>query len=130
MRGGVLWMLLPDAALPLLFVGGCIALIFGLVRGRALFGVLGLLLFLPVLGPLAAGGFEQLPPWLSLVILAFFCLAILRGLAALVLGQRAADTMVGNLAADLVRLVVTILILPLRIVRAAFRVLLNENGRR
>jgi hypothetical protein len=123
-------MLLPDAALPLLFVGGCLALMFGLIRGRALFGILGLLLVLPVLGPVTEAVMQQLPPWLSLVILAFFCLAILRGLAALVLGQRAADTMVGNLAADLVRLVVTILILPLRIVRAAFRVLLNENGPR
>lgn len=127
MRLGALWMLLPDSALPLIFVGIALALILGLIGSRLAFSVLGLFLLAPLLAPLFEALLGQLPPWVSLVLLAFLGLAIIRGFAALVLGSRAADTMVGNLAADLVRLVVIILIFPLRVVRSAFRFLLNER---
>lgn len=119
-------MLLPDEALPLLIVGVGLALMLG-IGGRAALGILGLLLLLPLLAPFVEALLGELPPWVSLVVLAFFALALIRGLAALLLGQRAADTMVGNLAADLIRLVVRLLILPLRMVRWAFRMV--NNGR-
>jgi hypothetical protein len=44
-------------------------------------------------------------------------LMVLQGFGALLLGKDAADSMVGSLAADLVRFVFKMLILPLRIVR-------------
>jgi hypothetical protein len=115
MRWGVLWTFLPDEALPLLIVGVGLALMLGLISGRAAFGLLGLFLFSPLLLPLIEALLGELPPWISLIILAFLALALFRGLAALILGQRVADAMAGNLAADLVRLMVRLLFLPLRI---------------
>lgn len=123
------WMLVPDEVLPLLIMGVGLALILGLLSGRAALGILGLLLLFPLMAPFVEAVLGELPPWVSLVILAFFALALIRGLAALLLGQRAADNMVGNLAADLVRLVVRLLILPLRMVRWAFRLVNHGRGR-
>jgi hypothetical protein len=124
-----LWTFLPDEALPLLIVGVGLALMLGLISGRAALGLLGLLLLFPLLTPLVEALLGELPPWISLVILALIALAILRGLAALLLGARAADTMVGNLAADLVRLVVRLLLLPLRMGRWVVRMVNHGRGR-
>lgn len=131
MHWGTLWMLMPDEALPLVIAGVGLALMLGLVSGRAALGiVLGLVVLPPLLAPLVEAVMGGLPPWVSLVILAFFGLAIIRGLAALLIGSRAADTMVGSLAADLVRFVVAILLLPLRVVGWALRMASNGNGLR
>jgi hypothetical protein len=71
-----------------------------------------------VLGPFV---WPYLSPPTQLAVLAVFAvvagLMVLQGFGALLLGARAADAMVGNLAADLVRFVFKMLILPLRIVR-------------
>lgn len=58
-----------------------------------------------------------LPPWGQAVFAVVAGLMVLQGIGALLFGARAADAMVGNLAADLVRFVFKMLILPLRIVR-------------
>jgi hypothetical protein len=58
-----------------------------------------------------------LPAWGQAVFAVVAGLMVLQGFGALLLGARAADAMVGNLAADLVRFVFKKLILPLRIVR-------------
>jgi len=58
-----------------------------------------------------------LPPWGQAVFAVVAGLMVLEGFGALLLGKHAADTMVGNLAADLVRFVFKMLILPLRIIR-------------
>lgn len=128
MRWGILWALLPDQAMPLAVMGAGLALILGLVARRMALGIVGMLLLLSLLTPFVEAVVGDLPPWFSLVIMAFFALAIIRGLAGIVLGQRPADTMVGILAADIVRLVVAILILPLRAVRWAFRLGDNDGG--
>ncbi len=118
MRWGVLWMFIPDEALLLIVLGLGFAVMFGLLTFRV---ALGLIVALAVLPPFVEGVLGDLPPWVSLVLLAVIGLAILRGVAALLIGQRAADTMAGNLGADIVRLVVRIIILPLRVIRWAFR---------
>jgi hypothetical protein len=59
---------------------------------------------------------SSLPLWGQAVFAAVAGLMVLQGFGALLLGARAADAMVGNLAADLVRFVFKMLILPLRIV--------------
>lgn len=123
MRTGLLW-LLPDEVLPLLLPLAAIGLIIGVVTGRTVMAVIGLLIFLPLIGGIAEGVFSALPAWLSLGILAVIGISILRGVAALLIGQRAADTMTGNLAADIVRLVVVCLFFPFRLVGWFFR-----NGR-
>jgi hypothetical protein len=127
-RWGILWSLLPDETMPLIIVGIGLAMILGLLTGRTAFSLLGLLVLSPIVVPFAEAVLGNLPPWVSLLLLASVALAVLRGLAALLLGQRAADTMVGTLAADLVRLIVWFLILPLRIVRSAFRAVGNGRG--
>jgi hypothetical protein len=127
MRWGVLWTFLPDEALPLLIVGVGLALMLGLISGRAAFGLLGLFLFSPLLLPLIEALLGELSPWILLIILAFLTLALFRGLAALILGQRAADAMAGNLAADLVRLMVRLLFLPLRIGWWAIRTVVSDG---
>jgi hypothetical protein len=114
--------------MPLAVMGAGLALILGLVARRMALGIVGMLLLLSLLTPFVEAVVGDLPPWFSLVIMAFFALAIIRGLAGIVLGQRPADTMVGILAADIVRLVVAILILPLRAVRWAFRLGDNDGG--
>jgi hypothetical protein len=58
-----------------------------------------------------------LPPWGQVVFAVVAGLMVLQGFGALLLGKHAADAMVGSLAADLVRFVFKMLILPLRIIR-------------
>lgn len=116
MRWNLLWAFLPDEALPLLIVGVGLAMLLGILRGRAALGLLALLFLAPVMGAVGEALLAQLPPWFAWVLLAGLGLALLRGLATLLLGPRAADTMVGSLAADLVRLAVRMLCLPLRLV--------------
>ncbi len=126
MRWGVLWLLLPDEVLPLIIVGVAFALMFGLLSLRGAVGlILALVVLPPVLAPFVEGVLGDLPPWVSVIILAVLALAILRGLAALVLGRAAAAEMVGHLAADLVKALV---LLPLRGVRWVFRAMINLNG--
>jgi len=122
-------MFIPDEALLLIVMGIGLALMLGLIGGRAALGILGMVLLLPLLSPFVEALVGELPPWVSLVLLAIVALALIRGLAALLLGARAADTMVGNLAADLVRLVVRLLLLPLRMGRWAVRMVNHGRGR-
>jgi hypothetical protein len=122
-----LWFFLPDEALPLIVVGLGIALILGILTGRTMLGILGLVLLFPILSPFVESAMGSLPPWIALLILVIVGLSILRGLAALFIGQRAADTMTGNLAADVVRLIVMCLFLPFRLVGSIFRSI--SNGR-
>ena len=80
-------------------------------------------MLLPVLVPFVEALFGELPPWVSLVVLAFVGLAILKGLAALLIRPRAADHMTGSLAADIVRIVVGMLFFPLRVAWRALRMI-------
>jgi hypothetical protein len=58
-----------------------------------------------------------LPAWGQAVFAVVAGLMVLQGFGALLLGARAADARVGSLAADLLRFVFKIPILPLRIIR-------------
>lgn len=120
-----LWFFLPDEALPLLVVGVAIALILGLLAGRTALSILGLLILIPILTPFVEALFGAMPAWISVVVLVIIGLSILRGIAALFIGRRAADTMVGTLAADVVRLVVICLFLPFRMAGWVVRTILN-----
>lgn len=115
----LLWMLLPDGALLLVVVGIGLATILGLLRGGAAFSLLGVVLLFALLGPFVEGIVEgvagTLPPWMSLALLVVVGLVLLRGVAALVIGRRASDHMVGILAADLVRLAVVLVLFPFRL---------------
>ena len=121
----MLWMLLPDGALPLVIVGIGLALILGLVSRSATFGLLGLMLVFALTGPIVEGVMGAMPPWIGLVILAVIVLTLLKGAARLALGARAADHMVGILAADLVRLAVVLLLVPCRLLWRIVRAMGN-----
>ena len=121
----LLWFFLPDEALPLIIVGVGLALILGF--GRGVLGILGLLLLIPIVAPFVEALLGELPLWVSLLILAIVGLAIFRGLAGLLIGARAADHMMGILAADVVRLVVLFLFFPFRLAGWVFRAI--SNGR-
>ena len=123
-----LWFFLPDEALPLLIVGVALALIIGLLTGRAALIILGLLILIPILTPFVEALLGAMPAWIALVILVIVAIWILRGLATLFLGSsRAADHMVASVAADVVRLIVVCLFLPFRMVGWIFRTI--SNGR-
>ena len=94
--------LVPVEALPLVFIVAGICIIVGLYRlgGALILFVFIDALLLPFLEPL----FDQLPPWLLVLIAVLFFLGIFRELVALFIGKRAADTMIGSLAADFVKL--------------------------
>lgn len=115
------WMLLPDALLPLVIAGIGLALMVGLLSGSAAFRLLGLLLLFALLGPIIEGVMGEMPPWVGLIIFIVVILALLRGAASLVLGRRAADHMVGILAADCVRFAFQLLFLPVRAIGGLVR---------
>jgi hypothetical protein len=119
----MLWMLLPDGVLPLVIVGIGLALMVGLLNRSAAFGLLGMFLLFALLGPIVEGVMGGMPPWVGFFVFAVVILVLLKSIASLVLGRRAADHMVGILAADLVRLAVRILLLPFRAVAGLVRLI-------
>ena len=120
-----LWWLLPDEAMPLVIVCIGLALILGLIRGRAATGLLGAVILLSLAGPFIDALLGTLPGWLLLLVLLFVAVALFRSALSLLLGARAADEAVGNLAADVIRagfrLLFLLLFLPFRILWWAFR---------
>lgn len=128
----MLWMLLPDWALPLIILGIALATVFGLLRGGTAFSLLGVVLLFALLGPFVGGIVEgiagTLPPWMLLALLVIVGLVLLRAAADLVLGRRASDHMVGILAADLVRLAVIALLIPFRLLGRIVRGVLGNGG--
>jgi len=132
MRLGILWAFLPEELLALALVVAVFGVMLGLLSGRAFFGLLALIMFLPIVAAAIEAILGELPPWVSLLVLAFVGVALLQGLVALFLGSQAAATMAGNLAADLVRLALRLMFFPLRVVGWAARAALAGfflNGR-
>ncbi len=123
-----LWMFLPDQFLSLVIMGVGFMLILGLISGRTAFNTIALFVILPlVAAPFIEALFGALPLWISLLIMVVVGLSILRGLASLFIGSRAADTMTGTLAADVVRLLVRCLFWPFRVVGWCFRTMSNRG---
>lgn len=120
--------------LTLVIIGIGFAVMFGAVRLRTLPLLFVLLLvgtaLLPVVVP-AAGALAQagwgLGQELSLLarifVLALLGIAVLRLLMRPILGRHAADSMAGELAANLVMLSVRVLLFPFRMARRLFRLL-------
>ena len=117
----LLWFALPDEALILVIAGVGLALVLGLIRGRAAAGILGALVLGLLATPFIEALMDALPWWVSLLILAAVGMALLRSVAAIFLGERAASEMTGILAADVVRFGFRLLFLPLRLLWRAFR---------
>jgi hypothetical protein len=121
--------LLPDEFLPLLIAGIGLALILRILRVQAAMAIIGGILLSLLLGPFVEAILDFLPMWVSLLVLLFVGMSLLRGFLSLILGERAADHMVGSLAAELVKGLFSLLILPLRLIVLAFRRDGRERGR-
>jgi len=98
-----MWLFLPDEALVLVIALIGLGLMAGLLRPRSAGQLLGGIVLMLLLTPFAESLVAWLPGWVTLVLLAGIALAVIRGFFRLVLGSRAADNMVGSLAADVVR---------------------------
>lgn len=119
-------MWLPDSFM----VVGIIAIAFGLILGfitiRRALSLLGLVVLLLSSGPFVDALFDYLwrvtPIWLLVPLILICLLGMLRFLIQLVIGKGAADEMIGNLAASIVRgtfyAFCRILILPFRLLMA------------
>ena len=96
MRNVILFM--PPELVVFVIIGAGLAMIVG-VRSLAvnLLGVAMAIIFLPVL---VAPLFDGLPGWLTLGLLVFFGLGLLRALFEMTIGKSSTDHMVGILAAS------------------------------
>jgi hypothetical protein len=114
--------LIPDEWLILAYIGIAFAVMLRLLRLKAALCIVGLLLLSSMLGPFMEAIVDSLPFWLSLLLLGFFLLSLLRGLCQLVIGREATSEMVGELSADVVRLIFKAFILgPFYILRGVYR---------
>ncbi len=107
------WILLPDQAIALVLVLAGVAFMLGFRRFAG--GLVATVLAIAVLGPFAESVFSQLPAWISLLVLLFFALAILRGLMSLVLGERATGHVVADLTESVIKGIFRLLLAPLRL---------------
>ena|SRR6266852_1661852 len=105
---------LPDQAFVLVFAGVGLALIVGLLSRRAAFNILGGVVLLLLLAPFIEMLIDGLPGWVVLALLVGVMLSSLRALSSLLLGRRAADHMVGQLAAGLVLGIFRLAFAPVR----------------
>jgi hypothetical protein len=115
-----LWLFLPDEALVLVIALIGLVLMVGVLRPRSAGQLLGGIVVMLLLGPFIESFVSSLPWWFNLVLLLGIGWAAIRALSRFVLGGRAADHMVGILAADgvrwLFRCVFVVLALPFRFI--------------
>ena len=98
-----LWLFLPDEAVVLVIALIGFGLVVGFLRLRSAGQLLGSIVLMLLVAPFVERFVSSLPAWLDVLLLLGIGWAVLRGLSRLVLGARAADHMVGTLAADVVR---------------------------
>ena len=104
-------------------------LMVGLISGRRAATLLGFIVLLLLLGPFVDSLldvlFDRAPWWLLLLLGIILLFSLLRAVSHFLIGRRAADHMVGSLAADLVRfgfrMVFGLITLPFRLVFGGYR---------
>jgi hypothetical protein len=115
-----LWLFLPDEALVLVIALIGFGLMVGFLRPRSAGQLLGSIVLMLLTAPFIESFVSALPGWLNLLLLLGIGWVVIRGLSRFVLGARAADHMVGALAADVVRAlfraVLVVLTLPFRFI--------------
>ena len=114
----VIWALLPDEFMPLVIAGIGLAMILGLLRLRKAAALIGGICLMLLTAPLFDALFDALPSWLFVLMIPILIIVVIRWLVRLVIGQRAADHMIGSLAADLVRATI---VFPIRLIGLIFR---------
>jgi hypothetical protein len=114
----LLWALLPDEFMPLAIAGIGLALILGFIGLRKAATLIGGICLLLISAPFFDALFDALPGWLFLLMLPILAIMVIRWLVRLVIGERAADHLVGSLAADVCR---AVFLLPFRVLGLLFR---------
>lgn len=113
----------PEMLLPLAMLGGFL-IVFGAKR---LAGALFILILLAAFAPLIEGVISDLlamfPPWVAWVIIGAFVWSMFRWIAELVLGREGAGTLVGNLAT---MAVLALLRAPFNMLGGLFRIFLRR----
>jgi len=126
-RSAGLWLLLPEEALPLILIGGAFLIMLRIVSLRAVLGAVIFFALLPVFSPIIESLFSVLPAWVTLLFFVGIGFSCLQAIATTLIGRRAADHMVGSLAADVVRFVLKLAVLPLRLL---WRTIARQLSRR
>lgn len=96
-------MFLPDEAVVLVIAAIGFALMIGILRLRSADQILASLILMLLLSPFIESFISLLPSWINLLLLLGIGWALVRALFNFVLGQSAADHMIGILAADVIR---------------------------
>ncbi len=122
-RFSVLGWFMPIEALPLVLVGGGLLVIFRVVRPtRLLVFVFGFAMLPVLVEPALRIAFDIMPLWLIVSVFLVLAMSLFKGIAALFIGERASDEMMGSLAASAVRGTLrSALRCPLVIIRAITR---------
>jgi hypothetical protein len=107
--------------MPLVIVAVALALIVGLIRPRAAFGVILTVILMLLAAPFVDLLLQMLPWWLLLLLLLWVGLYLFRSVIELMIGERAAAEAVGSLAADVIRFGFRLLFLPFRVLRWILR---------
>lgn len=114
----LLWALLPDEFMPLAIAGVGLAVILGFLRLRKAAAMIGGICLLLLTAPFFDSLFDAIPSWLFLLMLPIVAVIVIRWLVRLVIGERAADHLVGTLVADVIRAIV---VFPFRLLGLLFR---------
>ncbi|MFN7914543.1 MAG: hypothetical protein U0Q55_04330 [Vicinamibacterales bacterium] len=112
---------LPDEAAVFVIVGVGFALMVGLMSPGAALRTLGLFCLFLILTPFIDALVGQLPTLWLIPLGLFVATSMFRSLANLTLGERAADHMVGSLAASAMQGAFALLLLPFRLLFGAVR---------
>lgn len=119
-------MLLPDEAMPLLLVVIGLGVMLGF---RQLLGWIPSILLSFLLAPFISSLLGSLPPIVSILLIVGIVFWGIRGIFSLLLGQAAADHMVGALAAGVVRgAFMIVFALPMMLLRLLFRAAFNHGN--
>lgn len=116
----LLFLLIPESALPLLIVLIGIALMLGMLSRATAFNILGLIILFALLMPFIDSIFDILPLWALLLIMIVFILSIIRGVLSIFFGKGATDQFIGMI-------MFALYILPFRIICSIFRVMRRGN---
>lgn len=98
-----LLMFLPDQAMVLVIAAIGLALMIGVLRLRSAGQILTGLILTLLLSPFIESFISLMPTWINLLLLLGIGWELVRALFDFVLGPRAADHMIGILAADVIR---------------------------
>lgn len=116
---------LPNISMLLLVLAGIAVMFSARSRLRTLLTLAALTAIVAGLPPATKNALihtvAQLPIWLTLLVAGFVLLGLLGAIARLFIGKAAADSMVGDLAAGMVRALLLPYLLPYRFIRRLIR---------